>query len=765
MAIDTGTRLGHYEILEPLGAGGMGEVYRARDSRLDREVAVKVLPKHLSKDPASLHRFEREARILAALSHPNILTIYDIGSEGGVSFVVTEFLLGETLHTCLRPGPISWEKTVEIGIAVANGLAAAHSKGVIHRDLKPDNIFITEHGIAKILDFGLARKEADLVEDDLSRALTIAQDTSPGTILGTIHYMSPEQVKGMPADIRSDIFSLGCVLYEMATGLRPFTSASAVETMASILRDRIPDPVLAGVRIPPQLDKVIRRCLEKNPEERPQSAEEVATELRRITRGFPLPRVPASTPTRKRGRRSKKLDSIAILPFENVSQDSESEYLCDGITENIINMLSQLPDLRVMARSTVFRYKGFAVDPVSVGQELGVRAVLSGRIQNLDERVLVQAELVDTEDGSQLWGEQHSTRLCDLFQVQGEMAEKISEKLRLKILVRQKKRLKRKFTQNAEASRLYLLGRYWWNSRTYHGFQKAIEYFEASLREDPNFALAYSGLSDTYSLLGGFGYLPSGEAYIRAKADALRAIEIDDSLSEAHCSLATALYRLDWDWAGADAEFQKAIQIQPSNVIAHHWYGVFLSMVGRFEEGFSELQIARELDPLAVLIHWTTGYTLFYARRYEEALQQLELTMEMDPKYARAHVDAGIVCLYLNRPEEAIQRIRKALSLTKKEPSAMLASLGHAYGFSGARKEALEILKTLEERAQTEHVSPFSLALVHIGLGDHDQALQLLEKGFEIRQDAMASLKVNPRLDPLREYPRFQDLLQKLRLF
>ena len=486
MPLTPGTRLGPYEILSQLGAGGMGEVYRARDSRLERDVAIKVLPVHLAKDPDALARFEREAKAVAALSHPNILAIHDFGNDQGVSFTVTELLEGETIRGRLAQSPVPWRKAVEIGIATAEGLSAAHSKNIIHRDLKPENIFLTTDARVKILDFGLARVGAPLSNTPAAADAM----TEPGTIMGTVDYMSPEQVRGVTAEATSDIFSLGAVLYEMICGQKVFSRGSAAETMSAILHEEPRQISRSGKSVPLELERVIHHCLEKNPQERFQSARDLAFALKATLTESGISKAAAP-------RAKKAIDSLAVLPFSNAGNDPNLDYLSDGITENLINNLSQLPKLRIVPRSIVFRYKGRDVDPQAVGRELGVRALLTGRVALRGDMLNIQTELVNVEEQSQLWGQQYNRKFSDIFAVQEEISNEICEKLRVQLSGEQKKRLTKRHTENTEAYQLYLKGRYYWNRRNPEWVNKGIEYFRQAIEKDPLFAPAYAGMADS----------------------------------------------------------------------------------------------------------------------------------------------------------------------------------------------------------------------------------------------------------------------------
>jgi eukaryotic-like serine/threonine-protein kinase len=751
MALTKGTTLGPYKILKPIGSGGMGEVYRARDTRLERDVAIKVLPENLTKDTALLTRFDREAKLLATLSHTNILTVFDVGKDSGLSYVVTELLEGQSLLSLIEKSPLPWERAVEIAREIAQGLIAAHSKGIVHRDLKPDNIFLTNSDTIKILDFGLARQDANVAAGRFSAVATVLQDTSPGVLLGTIPYMSPEQVRGQVLDHRSDIFSFGCVLYEMIFGCRAFASESAVDVIAAILKDPLPNLAKSKIKIPSQLEAIIRRCLQKDPDERFQTVQELLLSLEQITSEKKIVR-----------KTSKTIDSIAVLPFIDRNLEPEFEYLADGITENIINTLSQVPRLRVMARSTVFSYKGQTIDPIEIGKRLNVRAVLTGAVLHRTTSLNIQTELVDATSGARLWGEDYNSDMEDLHNLEQVIARHITEKLQMKI--RPMKKSRPKPTEVGEAYQLYMKGRYYWNKRTLEGFRRSIDCFDEARHLDPNFALAYSGLADAYSFMGGFGYIASRDAYTKAKAEATKALELDATLAEAYTTLATVQYRYDWDWKAAEESFRKALQLNPSYTIAHLWYGVFTVLTGKFQEGLASVKKAVELDPLSIANQWTLGYVRYYARDYENAILASRKALEIDPAFSRAYVDMGLCYIQQGKIQEAIYEIQRGISLASDPSPGFIATLAYAYGVSDQRNEAEKIYQELIEESKRQFVSPYNFALVHIGLGDTDAAFAALNQAFEGREDALVSLKVNPRFDPIRTDCRFQTLLKRIGL-
>jgi serine/threonine-protein kinase len=743
----------------------MGEVYRAKDVRLDREVAVKIVPPELAQDAERLARFEREAKAVAALAHPNILVLYDVGWERNVPFAVLELLEGETLRDRVRRAAVPWREALAIGAAVADGLAAAHTKGIIHRDLKPENLFVTTDGRVKILDFGLARVQVPWGSEGETKPYFPGQ-TDPGMVLGTVGYMAPEQVRGLPVDGRGDLFSLGCVLYELLAGQRPFPGRTAAEITAAILRDDAAELARHGVDVPPDVERVLRSCLAKEPEQRLASAHDLAFALRALQSGSDL--TVSLSPTTSQRRRSPRrrrtaIPSLAVLPLANTNADPETEYLADGVTESLINILSQLPELRVMARNTVFRYKGQEIDAQEVGRTLKVRAVLTGQLFVRGQSLILKLELVDAKDGSQQWGEQYRRPLSDLLNMEKGMAQEIADQLRLRLTGEQKRRLRQPRTENAEAYPLFLKGRYHLSKRTAEGLKKSIKLFEQAIDLDPTYALAYSGIADAYLNLGGWGHLPFREAYPRAKAAALQALAIDDSLAEAHVSLAMVQKEHDWDWIEAGRRYKRALQLKPNYATAHQWYGEYLAAVGRHEEAITALRRAIELDPLSLIIHATLGrHGYYFARQFDQAIAQLHKTLEMDENFWVARLWLGWTYANMGRLSEALAELEMARRLDNN--LEMAAALGYAYGRAGQRSQAQQILDEFQHLSQTRYVSPMNRVLVAIGLGEHDRALDWLEQCYAERVQMLSELKAEPAFDPLRADPRFVDLMHRVRL-
>lgn len=769
----------------------MGEVFRARDSRLGRDVAIKVLPQHLADSKSALQRFEREARAVASLSHPNVVALFDFGVSANEPYVVTELLEGGTLRAHLHSGEFPWRKAAEIGAAAAEGLAAAHAKGLVHRDLKPENIFVTSDGRVKILDFGLARSVVPTPEEQDSLP-TAELQTEPGTVMGTAGYIAPEQLRGEPATGVSDIFSLGCVLYEMVTGNRAFARETAPETLTAILRDEPPGIGLSGKQVPAELARIISRCLEKNPSERFQSARDLAFALRALalsTANLEFVAPPSREhprPHRRlwvgfaviagvlasgfvaflalRGastlRSSGKIDSVAVLPFINGSGNQDSEYLSDGITETLIHSLSQAPGLKVMSYAAVSRYRGSAADPAKAARELNVDAVITGRVTQRGELLSISAELVNPRDNSQLWGESYNAKMTDIFTVQEQLARRIAEGLRLRLTAPQQRRLTRQHTLDPEAYKLYLQGRYHWNKRTGAGLRRSVDYFEKAIETDPQYALAYAGLADAFALLGPYGVMRPADAAPRARAAAERALAIDPELAEAHTSLALVSYRYYWKWTEAEDGFRRAIAFNPSYATAHQWYGEYLTILGRFAEGEREIRKAQELDPLSLIINSDVATNYFLSRRYDEAIAQYKRTLELEPNFPLSRVLLGATYLEKRENQLALEQFHKAVELDNF--ADFLAFLGYGYARSGMSGEAKKILVRLDEQSKSRYISPVDYAVIYVGLGDRDKAFEWLERAVDERADWLVYLKVEPVFDSIRDDPRFAAILKKM---
>jgi serine/threonine protein kinase/Flp pilus assembly protein TadD len=789
-----GEKIGHYKVQSSIGAGGMGEIYRASDTRLRRDVAIKILPESLIKDASAIERFMREAYAASALNHPNILTIFDIGEHEKTHFIATELVEGETLRQKMQNARLQLTEILEIAIQTAGALVAAHEAGIIHRDIKPENIMIRRDGYVKVLDFGIAKLSENEPPDVDADAATLVQSiTAQGMILGTAFYMSPEQARGLKVDARSDVFSLGAVIYEMTARRLPFSGATVADVIASILTSE-PKPLAEIVsNLPPEFERIVAKALNKKRALRYQAMKEFADDLRQIrqrlefetelqrihissgdfaadssgellsrdaaTRILPKP----ATAAPRRARTRKAIDSLAVLPLVNSRADAETEYLADGITEGIINSLSKLPKLRVVPRSTVFRYKDKQADLQQIGQELGVRAVFAGRILQIGDSLVVNAELVDIANEAQIWGENYRREMTDIFTLLDEIAEDISEKLKLKLSGEDKKQLAKRYTENTEAYQFYLKGRYFVTSkRTEEWIKKGIEYFQKAIDLDPNYALAYSGIAEAYGFLASStgGWSPR-EAYPKAEAAALKALELDDSLGEAHCSLGFAQLLYDWNFAAAEREFKKAIELSPNYPNSHDGYGFYLKAVGRHAEAIEKCKHAQKLDPLSPFAHVSLGYAYYFARDYERAVEECRKALEMDKHSTFAHRNLGLAYLQQGKLGKAIEALSSAVKFSQGG-LAFESYLGFAYAVAGKRNEASEVLASLEDLDRERYVPAYNFAIIYAGLQDFDKSFEWFERARKERSGFLPFLKVEPVVDGLRNDARFDDLLGKI---
>jgi eukaryotic-like serine/threonine-protein kinase len=824
MSLEAGRKLGRYEIRSKIGAGGMGDVYLAQDSELDRTVALKILPDDVAADEQRLHRFIQEARAVSALNHPHILTIHEIGSSGNIRFIATEFIEGETLRRRIQAG-LNLIDILDIAIQAGSALAAAHAAGIIHRDIKPANIMVRRDGYIKLLDFGVAKLIVSSSSASDAEAETLAMiNTSAGAVIGTAKYMSPEQAKGIGVDLRTDLWSLGAVIYEMITRSEPFVGDTPTETISLILQ-REPPPLESYVdQAPSELQRIVSKALTKKREDRYQTAEELVTDLRNLKRKLdasaemsgvtldlrrstagssqqigPLTATgetpatisahaaPSSAEYIVTGIKQHKraaivallvlavvtvglilllrprssgaaIQSIAVLPFENQSEDTDTEYLCDGVTESIINSLAQLPNVRVIARSSVFRYKGQKIDPLRAGQELGVQAVLTGRLVQRGDSLTISTELLDVRENKQLWGEQYNEKVADILSMQRAIAGQISNHLRLKLSGSDQNRVTKGYTEDAGAYQLYLKGRFLWNKRTNESLEKSIEYFNQAIEKDPSYALAYAGLADSWYSRGWYRHVEPKDAYEKARAAANRALELDPRLAEGHAILAAIKTVYDWDWQGAEREFKLAIELNPNYATAHQRYSLFLPALGRFDEAIAEARKARDVDPLALPVNENLGDVLYLARRYDEAIEQLRKTLELDPNYGVAHSTLSKVYEAQGRYEESLEERLKG---STPETVAQLRKVFAASGMKGVWKNRLNVLL---ERSKTAYVSPADIALFYTRLNDRDQAFAWLEKAMAERSINFNYLVADPRFDNLRGDRRLADLLRRVGL-
>ena len=746
----------------------MGEVYRARDTRLERDVAVKVLPETMTSDVQALARFEREAKLVAALSHPNILAIHDIGKDSGVSYAVTELLEGETLRERMNAGTVPLRKAVDYARQIARGLGAAHGRGIVHRDLKPENVFVIADGQVKILDFGLAKQHASGEGGGSSESPTVAR-TMPGTILGTVGYMSPEQVRGEAADHRTDVFSFGAVLYELVFGSPPFRAETEVESMAAILRE---DPPLLARRgqAPAPLVGIVARCLEKRPEERFQSASDLAFVLGMFedtsAAGMPEEREASTTPSRRSAAvpaRATTSDSsrvsIAVLPFRNMSAEVENEYFSDGITEEIINALSKIEALRVASRTSAFAFKGKDQDVRGIGAELGVRTVLEGSVRRSGSRLRITAELVSVADGYQLWSERYDREMEDVFAIQDEISLAIANTLKVRLLTGEEGAVLERATEDVEAYNHYLKGKYFFNRRVP---RQAIAEFERAIARDPGYVSAQTGLADAYCIFGFYGGIPTLDAFAKARAAATKAHELDPESPEVHVSLGLVEHYFGWNFEREDREFLRAIELAPRSAPAYSWLALHRSQHGDPEDARHFGRKATKLEPLSPNAYVNVAWTYFAERRFAEAERELRRGLAVDPEALYPLWACGLTLQMQERHEEAIAMFEKAVGLTERAQTWYLGLLGGGYGAAGRRPDALCVLEELRERSSREYVAPFHVAFTHIGLGDKDAAVAALELACEQRNALAWWPQWAPHYDSLRSHPRFANVIAKI---
>jgi len=749
-----GRSIDQYRVLSLIGAGGMGVVYRARDSKLGRDVALKVLPEEFSQDRERVMRAEREARLLASLNHPNIAAIYDMKESDGSRCLVLEYVDGETLAERLKRGRVPVKDSLEICRQIAEALDAAHRAGIIHRDIKPANIKVTPEGRVKVLDFGLAKSlTAENPVTDSSDEPTLLTQMLPEAVVGTPAYISPEQLRGGIIDRRADIWALGCVLYELLTGRRAFSGANIPEVIASILKGD-PDWTTLPEDTSPRVRQFLKRCLEKDPIRRLNDIADA--------RSLPLETVAPQNRAEAEPNSEKATRSLAVLPFVNGGGNEEMDYLSDGLTESIILGLSQLPELRVMARSTVFRYKGRSDEAQNIGRELGVRAVLTGRVLQRGEMLLISAELVDVDNGWQLWGDQYRRKSADIFAIEEDIAKEISEKLRLRLTPEKQNRLAKRYTENAEAYHLYLKGRFHWGKRTAEGLHRAIQYFREAIEGDPTYALAYAGLAEGYVPLAFYCHLSPTDALPKARCAAEKALEIDPKLAEARAVLAAVKSFFDWDLHSAEKEARLAIESNPKYPRARQVLSECLVTMRHFTEAITEVKRGFDLDPLSLHMNAAVTMICHFAGHGEEAIEHGRRTVELDANFFPGYFYLGLAYLAQGQHSEAVAALQQATALSSNS-TLMLAALGGAFAFWGKQEEARKILQELELLGSRKYVSQVWVGAIYAGLEEIDRALTCLEHAYEDRCSwLLRSMATDPRLDSLRDETRFHNLARRV---
>jgi serine/threonine protein kinase/Tfp pilus assembly protein PilF len=768
-----------YQIIEEIGRGGMGRVYKAVDKELNKVVALKMIKPELSKTSSLVERFKKELVLARKVTHKNVCRIHDLGEVRGIRFISMQYIEGQDLKKLIhQTGKLTVEKAVAISEQICEALQAAHDEGVIHRDLKPQNIMLDSKGNAYVMDFGIAR------------SLESEEVTKPGMVIGTPHYMSPEQAEGKEADVRSDIYALGCILYEMTTGKPPFKADTSVAMIHKHMTETPKPPSQFNPQIPKALEEIILKCLQKKPEKRYQKVDDIIKAIDDVKPDLISAAKPAKMSWKKiipiaaiilimigigfyyvmrkekaavSPAQAEWKNSIAVLPFANLSSQEEQEYFCEGLAEALINALTNIKGLRVVARTSAFSFKGRDVDVREIGKKLNVQTVLEGSVQQAGNRLRISAQLINVEDGYHLWSERYDRETTDVFAIQDDISQAIVTALKIKLGVEEKAALVKRYTNDIEAYNLYLKGRYYWNKRTAEGMNRSIEYFKQTIEINPTYALAYTGLAEAYIVLGEWSIYPPKEVFPKARTAALKALEIDDELAEAHSALAMIKRDYDWDWSGAEREFKRAIELNPNYPTAHQWYAEYLTGLGRDKEAIVEAKRAQELDPLSLIINTAAGDAFHYAGQYDRAIEQYQKALDLDATFAVAHLFLGWIYRQKGMYEKAIAEIQTAIDL-HGEYSPFAASLAHVYALAGKIKEAREILDNLKKQEKQIYVSPFYIAIIYSALDEKNQAFEWLEKAFDEKDCPIIYIKVEFMLDPLRSDPRFKALLKKMNL-
>jgi TolB-like protein len=775
-----GTRLSRYKIEEQIGAGGMGVVYRAHDERLGRDVALKVLPTGALVDEVARKRFRKEALTLSQLNHPSIATIYDFDSADGIEFLVMELIPGESLDQKLAAGPLPEKDVVHFGLQMVQGLVVAHQHGIIHRDLKPSNLRVTPDQRVKILDFGVAQ----LVRTGDWNA-TLSTTSAPGA--GTVPYMAPEQLRDEIADPRTDVYSTGAVLYELATGRRPFPEKQGPRLIDAILHHQPPAPRDLNKRISPGLDLVIQKAMDKDPEHRYQSARELQVDLERLstpTQVGLLAEKPHRSAARRMGQvvalvgamvllavaldvgrmRTRwgasggpaQIESLAVLPLENLSGDAGQDYFADGITDALVNELTRIRALRVISRWSVMRYKGTQKTLREIAKELNVDGIVVGSVLRVNNRVEVRVQLNHPASDANLWANRYEGELRDVLSLQKQLVGQIVQEMHVQLTAQEQTHLAQRREVNPEALDAYLQGRFHWNKRTEEGFLTALKSFELAIQKDPQYAQGYAGLADTYALLGGGRYMSPSVAKPRMKEAALKALSLDPTLAEPYAAL-HSLYYDTADLAGAERELKRALELNPGHATAHHWYAWTLAAAGQFEAAFEQIRLAQEREPFSLIIRTNVGFLRYMAGQYDKAIALCQATLMLDPNYPAARECVAQSYLEIGRYEEAVRQLRDV-------PNVEQAELGYALAVAGYQAEARQLLAKLQERARYGHVSPYEFAIIYTGLDERDAAFEWLEKAWQQTDSRLVTIKVHPRYKKLRSDPRFAALLRKMRL-